>query len=211
MTITRANEAPTGIEFVRQGLDRFSVPTDARLNESSASTARSAVEAADGPRIDHYHPVYDLGAEIALNGRGLDAAELVGFRYIVHAADGELSAAEIRTDATPGAPPMTMTKRIYGSYAEAVVGRLEQVEKLPEVAARTYELRVLECPGISLALWLKGDQGAPDILWPLSPAAGEFHPDRPYSADEFLDIVRRMIQARVADQAALLEREKTTR
>ena len=211
MTITRANEAPTGIEFVRQGLDRFSLPTDARLNESSASTARSAAEAADGPRIDHYHPVYDLGAEIAFNGRGLDAAKLVGFRYIVHAADGELSAAEIRADATPGAPPMTMTKRIYGSYAEAVVGRLEQVEKLPEVAARTYELRVLECPGISRALWLKGDQGAPDILWPLSPALGEFHPDRPYSAEEFLDIVRRMIQSRVADQAALLEREKTTR
>jgi hypothetical protein len=152
-----------------------------------------------------------VGAEIALNGRGLDAAELVGFRYIVHAADGELSVAEIRVDATPGAPPMTMTKRIYGSYAKALAGRLDEVEKLPEVAARTYELRVLECPGISLALWLKGDQGAPDILWPLSPAASEFHPDRPYSADEYLNIVRPMIQARVADEAALLEREKTTR
>jgi hypothetical protein len=100
---------------------------------------------------------------------------------------------------------MTMTKRIYGSYAEAVVGRLEQVEKLPEVAARTYELRVLECPGISLALWLKGDQGAPDILLPLSLAAGEFHPDRPYSAEDEYRAAND--QARIADQAALLERE----
>ena len=33
MTIMRANEPPAGIKFVRQGLDGFSVQTDAISNE----------------------------------------------------------------------------------------------------------------------------------------------------------------------------------
>jgi hypothetical protein len=87
-----------------------------------------------------------------------------------------------------------MTMRSYGLYAEAIIGGLAQVEKLPAVATGSYELRVLQCSEIFLvALWLKGDQGAPDILYPLAPAPHGFQPERPYSADEPLKIARSLI------------------
>lgn len=107
---------------------------------------------------------------------------------------------------THGAAGMAMTMQIYGAYAETLQKALAQVEKLPAVASGVYELRVLHCRATFLvALWLKGGNGAPDIVWPLAPAPREFRPDHPYSTADFLDVVRPLVQARIAAHKAFIE------
>jgi hypothetical protein len=209
MAITQTNGPPDGVDVIRQGLARFATLSDGIPTDSSAAVAAvsgAARRAAGGPQVDLFHPVYDLdGADVA-KGRNLDAAALIGFRYIVGSGTGQLSAAEVRGDATHSAAGMTMTMQIYGSYADTLKRSLAEVERLPAVASGTYEFRVLHCRAIFLvALWLKGAHGAPDILWPLPPAPREFRPDHPYSGAEFMDIARPLVQARIAAHAAFVE------
>src|SRR4051812_26702369 len=182
MALRLPAEPINGVAVVRQGLDQFSTQDNPREDD------RVVQKAANPLRIDRVHPVYHLGEAVA-GGRNLDTAELTGYRYLVQEGTGELSTAEIHVDAAHNA--MRMTMRSYGPYAEALSRGLTQVEKLPAVATGSYELRVLQCSAIFLvALWLKGDQGEPDILYPLAPAPEGFEPEHPYSADEFLKIVR---------------------
>jgi hypothetical protein len=185
-----------GIDVVREGLGRFSAPDTAIIAGSARHTAD------ESPRIDHPHPVYELDAQAVAGGGTLDTARLTGFRYVVEEGAGPASFAELRVDAADPAPRMTM--RGYGLYAEALIGGLAQVEKLPAVAAGSYELRVLRCSAIYLvALWLRGEQGAPDIVYALAPAPQGIEPGHPYSADEFMKIVRPLVQARTTAFAAL--------
>ena len=195
MALRLPTEPTDGIAVVRQELDQFSTQDDPL---EDAGVAREAV---DPLRIDRLHPVYHLDSEAAADGRNLDTAELIGYRYLVQEGTGELSTAEIHVDAAHNATSMTM--RSYGPYAEALSRGLTQVEKLPTVATGSYELRVLQCSAIFLvSLWLKGDQGQPDILYPLAPAPEGFEPEHPYSADEFLKIARSLVQARIAANTA---------
>ena len=210
MAIKLANEPKGGADIVRKGLGRFTIPANPITLSDSALAAltdgSSALKAAQGPDIDLFHPVYDLDAGDVVAGGTLEAAKLTGFRYLVRRGEGELSAAEVRAGASHGGTPATMTMRIYGPYAKAVKDGLAQLERLPSVSTGAYELRVLHCRAIFVAaLWLKGDHGARDILWPLPSAPHEFRPDHPYSAEEFLNIVRPLIQARVAAHAAFVE------
>jgi hypothetical protein len=210
MAITHTNGPPDGVDAVRQGLARFAMPGDAISTDNSAAAVASVDAAArpvaGGPQVELFHAVYDLDATDVAKGGTLEAAEPIGFRYIVGAGTGQLSAAEVHGDATQSAASMTMTMQIYGPYAETLQKSLAQAEKLPAVASGTYELRVLHCRAIFLvALWLKGSKGAPDILWPLPPAPREFRPDHPYSSTEFLDIVRPLVQARIAAHEAFVE------
>jgi hypothetical protein len=193
MALRLPTEPINGIAVVRQELDQFST------QDNPIEDDRVVREAVDPLRIDRLHPVYHL--DTAADGRNLDTAELTGYRYLVQEATGELSIAEIHVDAAHNATRMTM--RSYGPYVEAISQGLAQVEKLPAVATGSYELRLLQCPVIFLvALWLKGDQGEPDILYPLAPAPQGFEPEHPYSADEFQKIARSLVQARLAAHAA---------
>jgi hypothetical protein len=195
MALRLPTEPTNGTAVVRQGLDQFSVQDNSIEYDSDMRAA------AGPPRIDHFHPVYHLDAEAVVGGRNLAATELTSYRYLVQEGAGKLSMAEIRVDATHNATGMTM--RSYGPYAEAIIGGLAQVERLPAIATGSYELRVLQCPEIFLvALWLKGDQGVPDILYPLTPAPQGFQPERPYAADEFLTVARSLIQALIAAHAS---------
>jgi hypothetical protein len=194
-------EPRNGLAVVRQGLNRFSMQ-DNPVQDIPVEDASAARLAADPLQIDHLHPVYHLVLGPDGGERNLDVAVLTGFRYLVREAAGELSFVEIRVDAAHNATRMTM--RGYGRYAEAIIAGMAKVEKLPAVATGSYELRVLHCSAIYLvALWLKGDQGAPDILYPLAPAPPGFQAERSYSADEFLNLARSLAQARAAAHAGL--------
>jgi hypothetical protein len=210
MAITQTNGPPQGVEAVRNGWAGFAMPDDGISVDGSgaavASVDAAARGVAAGPHLELCHAVYDLDAADVAKPGALEAAGLVGLRYIVGAGTGQLSAAEVHGDPTQGATGMTMAMRIYGPYAETLQKSLAQAEKLPAVSSGTYELRVLHCRAIFLvALWLRGSQGTPDILWPLPPAPPPFRPDHPYSGAEFLDIARPLVQARLAAHQAFVE------
>jgi hypothetical protein len=61
---------------------------------------------------------------------------------------------------------------------------IDDAERLPEVADRDFEFRILKVPGLYVvAAWLAGDR---DLLVPLEPAPSFLQAGRRYSDGDFL-------------------------
>jgi hypothetical protein len=71
-----------------------------------------------------------------------------------------------------------------GPYVASTAAAIDEVERLPEVAAGKFELRLLKVPGLYVvAAWLVGDQ---HLLVPLEPVPSFLAAGRPYSEADFL-------------------------
>ncbi|HEY4239330.1 MAG TPA: hypothetical protein VGM88_05915 [Kofleriaceae bacterium] len=125
-------------------------------------------------------PVYTLGLDAIVAGKGLAGAQHVGWRYIVD-QNGTVTAAETRTDGTKHA----FASLNQGSFAAETPARVAAAQLLPEVVAGTFELRLLRIPGLNIvALWL-ASPGA-DKLVPLAPAPAPLVAGTPIAATDAL-------------------------
>jgi hypothetical protein len=65
---------------------------------------------------------------------------------------------------------------------------IDELERLPEVTADDFELRLLKVPALHVvAAWLAGDQR---LAVPLAPAPGFLESGRPYSEPDFAEALR---------------------
>jgi hypothetical protein len=72
------------------------------------------------------------------------------------------------------------------------------------VGAASYEVRLLRFSAIALmALWLKPDSGAADIIYPLAPAPDGLQAERAYAVDEFLAAIVPLAQKRIGSAGKL--------
>jgi hypothetical protein len=180
-----------GIARVKAELGRFSMPSEGLAADDNLRDAANAPDAADATRVDRFHPVYVLPAGAVFGERPLESAERRGYCYLVK--EGSTLSAAFTGD------NHDVVMRSYGPYAEGVARALAEVEKISDVAAGSYEVRVLRCPAIFLsALWLKPDRGEHDILYPLAPAPDGIRAEHAYPPDEFARTVRSLIEKRVA-------------
>lgn len=192
MALRFAAEPANGTALVRDHLTRIS----ARANPLSARGVSFGTLQVDQP-----HPVYDLGADAIVAGRGLAAAVFSGFRYMVRDGGSAVAAAEIQADDQGNATRLTHVNT--GPYVEATAHALTSVASRPEVGAGHYEVRVLRAAAIFvMALWLKPESGGGDILYPLPPTPDGLEAERPYSADEFMHVIRPLAQQRTAKEGS---------
>lgn len=123
------------------------------------------------------HRMYTLGADAIIDKRGLDQASSSGWRFLV--ADHEKVVASAELDANGEAPSLN-----GGPYVQSTAAAIDELERLPAVAERDYELRILKVPALYLvAAWLAGDES---VLVPLAPAPSFIEAGRAYSESEFL-------------------------
>lgn len=183
--------APThGSQLVSEGLTRLS----ARRSPLTARSINFSTLQLSEPLA-----VYDLQADAIGGGAGLESAIATGFRYLVHAGGSYVAAAEVMVDEQGSATLLTNLN--YGPYVEASAQGLVQVAKLQLVTSGSYEVRFLRFSAIYLvALWLKSESGAPDIVYPLAPAPSVLQAEHPYFVDDFLAAVRELAQQRAANK-----------
>jgi hypothetical protein len=188
MAIHYAQEPTNGSYLVRSGLHKVST----RPSPLTGTTVDfNALE------LSEPHRVYDLRADLVAGGRGLDSATPTGFRYLVSSGGKHIAGAEVHVDA--GGAANLLANINYGPYVEATAQAIEKAGALSQVAAGSYEARVLRFAAIGvMALWLKPDAGGADILFPLAPAPAGIEAEKPYSEADFFTAVRPLAERRAA-------------
>jgi hypothetical protein len=145
-------------------------------------------------------PIFTLGLQQIVRGDGLLAAQQTSWRFLARGASGQTVAADVT--ARPGATPK-MASVWRGPQIENTARARVDVERLPDVKARDYELRVLRIPGLRIeAFWLKLPAGDADLVVPFLTLADELRWLQPYPADNFLKIVRAMAEKQLAYEAS---------
>jgi hypothetical protein len=127
------------------------------------------------------HRVYTLGLD-AFMERGLEGAVFTGWRFLVADRDRVIASAELAGDS--GESPLLNG----GPYVTSTAAVIDELERLPEVTAGDFELRLLKVPALHVvAAWLAGDQ---QLAVPLAPSPGFLESGRPYSEPDFAEALR---------------------
>jgi len=138
------------------------------------------------------HRIYTAGLDVLLE-RGVAGAVQTGWRYLV--ADQERIVASVELAGDAGESPLLNG----GLYVASTAAAIDELERLPEVAAGDFELRLLKVPGLHVvAAWLAG---RPGLVRPLSPAPGFLEAGRSYTEEEFAAAVREPARRVLAAEA----------
>jgi hypothetical protein len=138
-----------------------------------------------------------LHVDEVVGGAGLESAHFTGNRYLIRSPAGPVAAAEVLTDNSGAA---TLLKGInFGPFVEATARGLDRLANLNEVGSASYEARLLRFSAIYLvAIWLKPEAPAGDLLYPLAPAPDPIQAERLYGVGEFLGSARSLAETRTA-------------
>jgi len=181
MPITFSDPPQSALEAARSGM---------RTIVSRRRFGDPALRAADPDALELDTPlgVSVLGAEDLTNGRGLDAARAVGWRYIIRAGHEPIATADAATD-NRGSHSFSHINQ--GPYVKATAEAVAAAADLPETHDGTFEARLLEIPALhSTSLWLHAtDEAGGDMIVPIAPTPPELDGRRPYQAATFLRIL----------------------
>lgn len=161
-----------------------------RMSESGAASSRELRRTpTERLRLTRPQPIYVLGLDNLRAGRGLQAAQLTGWRYLVQADDARTPRplALARTTVSPdGAHQFSSLN--YGPF---VAGTADAIRAAEQMRLADSDVRVLEVPALYLvALWL--DHGQESTLVPIAPAPPGIEPHHAYAAQELLDLLAQL-------------------
>lgn len=160
-----------------------------------------ASAAPDTLQLTAPHPVYNLDLDELAERRGLAAARLTGWRFLITAGSSVLAAAEVAADGTTGAGEFSHINA--GPFVDATTRAQAIAEQLPEVTAGRYELRLLRAPGLYvMALWLKDLRGEHDLVLPMAPAPAPLEAGHAYAASQLTELLAGPAQRQIDQQPA---------
>jgi hypothetical protein len=138
----------------------------------------------DQLRLTRPQPVYLLGLDELRDGRGLDAARSIGWRYLVESNTSDQPLALAETAALPNGA-QTFTHLNYGPFVAGTAVALSAAEQTMAIDA---EIRLLHVPALYfVALWLEDPAGP--VLIPVAPAPPGIVANRGYPARQLLDVL----------------------
>ncbi|HUA19842.1 MAG TPA: hypothetical protein VMU80_10535 [Bryobacteraceae bacterium] len=181
MAITKPVPSPAVRQAFRQGLEEMI---------QMGRAPRDLAKAVDPQQI------YVLAVSDIAEGAGVAAARPAVWEFLVGSAAGPAVAVCIAHPPKGKSPRMTSLTR--GAIPAEAIEATRQVERLPQVQTRDYELRRLRISGLSIgAFWLKPQAGARDLAVPYHAIHHELQRMRPYPMGEFMTVIRRLARQRV--------------
>jgi hypothetical protein len=115
------------------------------------------------------HPIYQLDVADIQQGKNLDSARRVGWRFLI--LDGKKTVAAVELTYSFGRLEFSQLEE--GPFPEATREALRLVENTVAVANGNFEFRLLRAPGVYVvAVWLKDFRRNNDIFVPLAPTKG---------------------------------------
>lgn len=188
MTLRAAEMTEESVEAVRSHLSELAGRT--AFPKRALSRANPA-----GLSLAAPHDVYFLGLSDLAKGVSLDAATLVGRRFLVMDGDRPIASAELADqDEGPG------FQANEGPYVQSTAAAIARAEEDPELADGDYEVRVLRIPALYfMGIWLKNEQGGQaDVVIPLEPAPPPLDSGRKYTPEEILSTLAEPARTRLA-------------
>lgn len=175
MAIKISNAPQKSINELNKSMDWF------HDNVKSLSSAKSM---AGGDGIDNIpHKVYNMRRDDILNDKGLESAQLVGWRYILQDDEQQTHVAEIGTDESDN---HNLTEFNQGDHVNNFLSAFDGFKDQSAVQEKDYEINLLRVPACHLlAIWLKGDGHDGEIIIPLAPSHQGFEDGKSYDASEF--------------------------
>jgi hypothetical protein len=145
------------------------------LSLPRAAVAETAMAMAAPPaasvEITNAYPIYTTSAKALLLRKLLKLAKLTAWQYLVIEGESVRGAAEVVRRFSIFRTKIDYAGSYPAHYAERIVAAITTAEELPQVQARSYELRLLRAPDLSLlAVWLWRDDDS--LLLPIAPAPG---------------------------------------
>lgn len=155
----------------------------------SAAFRLPALRNATGPlQLTQPHQVFTLGLSDLMGGKGLTAAQPTGWRYLIH--DGENALASAEALSTGAGDEHVFSAFNEGPFVASTARALQTVTNQPEVAAGSYEPRLLHIPAIhAMGLWLHETATGEDLVVPLAPSPIDAPAGQPIPAAQFLQEV----------------------
>jgi hypothetical protein len=155
-------------------------------HKSSAVSATSLLQTSAGNQ-NTPHPIYNLDRDQILAKKGLAAAKLVGWRYIIKDDAGDYHVAEVGVNET--ATEHSFRSFNEGAHLNSFVSLFNNFSLNEAVKGSDYELCVLRIPACYImAIWLK-EKGNHDLFLPLDPLQPGFTAGTTYNAADFMKIV----------------------
>lgn len=187
--VLRVPETPeharAAVRAVLDAPHRRPAPTHAGTDEPDAPGSPDAGAPAPFSAVCP-HRMFEIDLADLAEGRGLETARPVGWRWLVHDGAHTVGAVEV-ADSGTGHPVARFTEGPFTTCTDAAVAT---VRTLPQIERGYYELRLLHIPGLyTVALWLADLVGWQDLLVPLAPAPPGVQPLRPYPAEELADLL----------------------
>lgn len=145
-------------------------------------------------------PLYHLGLEQLTSGRGLDAADVVGWRTLVTLGGRPVAASDV--DVSGDAPVVNAMN--YGPFVEGLARAGGAQEAAGSQAGgggeADLEERVLQVPGVYfVGLWLHNDADpTQDTVIPASPAPPGLAADQAYRVQDVLRVLSGLAEQRLA-------------
>jgi hypothetical protein len=147
------------------------------------------------------HRIYNLELNDLAQARGLRAAKLTGWRYIIQEGERAIASAEASVKRTGASPQFAQINE--GPYVAATEAAIVAAEALPQVQQGLYELRLLRIPALYvMALWLKDDKKKADLIIPLDPAPAPLQAGQIYSPQDFLALLVEPARSRLRDTSS---------
>lgn len=188
MTLQLVAPPANGYELIAQAISRLS---------TAGGSADRVTKVNDPSKLSValQHNVYTLRSSDIAQGRNLDKARLLAWRFLIQYATNTLAAIEFSCDSQ--GQNLRFASLDTGPFAQGTREAVKMAEGLTDVKAGSYELRALKAPSVYvMALWLKNLQGGDDIVVPIAPAgpgrqpASEGGASLPQSPADFLDALR---------------------
>jgi len=160
------------------------------------------------------HPVYYVPLDALANGKLLAAATQTSWRYLLVQDDAAVAEAELsvgrRGAKGAAAKPLEFLGLTHGPFTAATIESLGAAERLPQVAADDYELRLLKVPAVYLAaLWLHGAKD--DILIPMGDPPGGLKKNKAYTEAAVIKALRGIVEQTRGFQDAYAENQRKGR
>jgi hypothetical protein len=146
------------------------------------------------------HPVFQLSLEDVSAGKGVEAARQSGWRFLM----GQASTQGGTAGEVHGAGPAYEFGGIsHGAHVGQMVETLQRAERLREVADGEFELRLLRVPALYVvAVWLKDQRAANDLLIPIPPTRPPLVVGQPYTTADFERVLKQVAGERKAAPTA---------
>jgi len=139
------------------------------------------------------HKVYTLGSSDIAQGRNLNQARLIAWRFLIQNGSRTVADIELSCDAHGG--NLRFASLNVGQFAQGTRDTVAQAETYEAIRKGSYELRVLRAPSVYvMAVWLKNLDGQNDVVLPIAPgpaATGQpMGGGLPQSGNEFVKGLR---------------------
>lgn len=180
MPIKIANAPEQSLTALHTSIDRW-IQQPANAPQTVSAGINFAGD--EGVEVRLPHPVYDVALKDLADGKGLAAAHVVSWRYLL--TDGQSTvSAEVSAPQNNAAHQLALLNR--GPFVNSFVSSVDSAEKDAGLAAGDYEVALINIPGLYvMALWLRASQPGKGVVIPLAPAPPELTAGRHYMEADF--------------------------